>query len=545
MCGIFGTSPFSEPELAKAQHALHTLEHRGPDQWNDWHNQNVYLGHRRLSILDLSEQGRQPMVSEDGEVAIIVNGEIYNYLQLRQQLEPKYKFRSNSDSEVVLHGYREWGITELLRRLDGMYAFAIYDGARKSVVLARDRVGIKPLYYYLHQGRLVWASELKAIVDFVGKDNLTTDYTAIYDFLTYLYVPTPKTMYQNTFKLPAAHYAVFDIQSGAIELNQYWQLDVKVQANIDKDAAANLLQTHIKRAVKEQLMSDVPLGFFVSGGLDSSVVVAAATASTNPKTFAIGFNEATHDERGFAQTVADHFQTEHYDQVLTLAETQTGFANLRTWYDEPFGDTSAFPTAMVSKFTRENCTVALSGDGGDELFGGYTRYAEFQETGNIDQDLALFAQTMAALPPELKQKYATAWGIPAHYDDYWYFRKHYRPELPLRTRLQYLDFHTYLPDDILTKVDRASMRVALEVRVPLLDTQLIEFAFSLPEELRYYQGELKGLLKYAYRHLLPPEILQRNKKGFSIPTGQWKSELFPGIKYVQQAIITNLYPELT
>jgi asparagine synthase (glutamine-hydrolysing) len=554
MCGIFGVAGFSSDQLENARTALHTLQHRGPDQWNEFYDENAYLGHRRLSILDLSENGRQPMVSESGDVIVTVNGEIYNFQTLREELSAQYRFRSNSDSEVVLHGYTAWGIQGLLERIEGMYALVIYDRHRKRVLMARDRVGIKPLYYARTGSGLVWASELKAVASYCP--SLTVDNTALYDFLTYQYIPAPKTMYRDCFKLEPAHYAEWDLSSKTLTIERYWQLRISEQT-VEKNDAKNHVAALINQSVDEQMVSDVPVGFFLSGGIDSSVVVASASQrNQNIHTFSIGFTDKSHDETAFAAQVASRFNTQHNQKTLSGDSIQAMFTNIRLWYDEPFADLSCFPSFLVSQFARQHVTVALTGDGGDEVFGGYKWYSRFKILNTLSlrrvkflrkplvwiasrlpgpfkkfteflflDPLELFARLKGAMSSTEKKTFREKWNIPADYDDYWYFRKYYRTELPVMTRLQYLDFNTYLPDDILTKVDRVSMAVALECRVPLLATRVVEYAFSLPESVRFQKYGLKGVLKAAFENSLPSTILRRSKRGFSIPTRVWNREV--------------------
>lgn len=577
MCGLIGCTRVASCEPARLRLALDTLSHRGPDQWGEWRDDKVYMGHRRLSILDLSERGRQPMADPDGRVVVAVNGEIYNFQRLRRELEPQYAFASRSDSEVVLHGYKEWDIEGLLERIDGMYAFCAYDAEKQRIYLARDRAGIKPLYYALIGGVFAWASELKALREFFGRDRLETDATALYDFLTYLYVPAPKSLYRNVFKLEPGHYACFDLASGRLDVKPYWHLDATVREWTEAEAGDELVRL-VDESVKEQLVSDVPVGVFLSGGLDSSIVAESANRfSSHIKTFTMQVDEPGHDESPFARRLADHIGTEHHVRVCKAEDAYEWIGRIQDWYDEPFGDMSAIPTHLVSRFSRERIVVALSGDGGDELFGGYRWYAAMLEHSRqrmggwhgarrwtarskrwfgrslmgrairrlefdyVLNDLEYYVRLMGGLLPEDKRTYARQWKIDPGYDDYWHFRKYWRPELPLRTRLQFLDFHTYLPDDILTKVDRASMQVALEVRVPLLSRKLIEFAFSLPESVRYADGLLKGLVKKAYRGKLPPEILYKPKQGFSLPLKAW--DLADGSKAsIQEQIVQNYIP---
>jgi asparagine synthase (glutamine-hydrolysing) len=576
MCGLFGYVHCGGVPPTTGAAALRALAHRGPDQQGEWTDARVYMGHRRLSIIDLSDRARQPFVSEDGAVVVTVNGEIYNFQQLRSELSARHCFRTKSDSEVVLHGYVEWGIRGLLDRLEGMYAFCIHDLRANRLFLARDRVGIKPLYYSVRAKCIAWASELKALEIFLGAAQLEADVTAIYDFLTYLYVPSPKTLYKDVFKLEPAHYLEVDVTDGSVSGRRYWQLGT-VQVADCIDVAAERLRSMIGAAVRAQLCSDVPVGFFLSGGVDSSVVVCeAATAGAPVHTYCIGFDDPHHDETQFAQRVASRFHTQHDTRILERSQIGPMFANLKAWFDEPFADTSAFPTYLVSKFARETCKVVLTGDGGDEVFGGYTWYTRFSrhmdaralaprrllpavsrirtrfrhslagrvanrlELGMLNE-LELHARLLGGLLKDEKRRYRHELGIAADYDDFWHFRRYYKPELPTITRLQYLDFHTYLPDDILTKVDRVSMAVSLEARVPLLATEVVEYAFSLPESIRFYGGKSKGVLKHAYRDLLPAETIERDKRGFSIPARSYVREVVAPGSTKQEAILDKLY----
>lgn len=558
MCGIFGFTKFKNEELKKARESLHTLRHRGPDQWNDYFDQDIYIGHQRLSILDLSEHGKQPMISPDEKVIITVNGEIYNFLELKKELESKYTFKSTSDSEVVLYGYIEWGIDKLLEKIDGMYAISIYDRKREKLFLARDRAGIKPLYYGAVNGQIAWASELKAIQKLYENENiLVYDYTALYDFLTYLYIPTPKSMYKNVYKLEPAHYLKIDVRLNNFEKIQYWQLEIN-QCNDDIETAKKKIYDLVKKSVGEQMVADVPVGFFLSGGMDSSSVVALASQNQGDiNTFSIGFTDRSHDETHFADMVADMYGIKHNKKILDENTTRDMFHKIKDWYDEPFGDTSCFPVYLVSEFSKKYSTVVLTGDGGDELFGGYNWYKKFENSqkyslpylrflrvftnslkkqkkmlGKIARrieaqflldEFEMYTRLMGGMLKDEKENYRKLWNIDADYDVYWYFRKYYKKELDLYTRLQYLDFHTYLHDDIFTKVDRASMAVSLECRVPFMKKEIIEYAFSLQKEVRIYQDELKGVMKEAFREILPIEIINRGKKGFSIPLRYWKT----------------------
>lgn len=550
MCGIFGHTHPSQVDINHSREALNLMEHRGPDQWDDWKNQEIYLGHRRLSILDLSENGKQPMLDAATGVVITVNGEIYNFQSIKKSLKGKYPFKSTSDSEVLLYAYIEWGLEVLLDKIDGMYAITIYDPRIKKCFLVRDRSGIKPLFYAHFNGVTGWASELKSLSKLFEKE-LTIDTTAVYDFLTYLYIPCPKTLYNNIFKLKPAHYLEIDLATQQVATHKYWELSVD-ERSISLEEAKTQFLTLFEKSIQEQLISDVPIGFFLSGGIDSSTVVAAAANYTkNINTYTIGFSDKGKDETAYSQIVSKLFDTNHTVEIFD--EDYSDLINqIFNWYDEPYGDTSAMPTYLVSALAKKHSTVVLTGDGGDELFGGYTRYFYFKNTQSkpkikskrlkrlikqlsksnnrlvksiayrlknnfVLDDLELYTQMLGGMLTEEKTKYRKALNIPADYDDYWYYRKYYKENLPVLTRLQYLDFHTYLHDDILTKVDRASMQVSLECRVPYLSKDIIEFAFSLPENIRYAENHLKGILKKTFEPKLPDEILYRKKAGFSVP----------------------------
>ncbi|MES2679800.1 MAG: asparagine synthase (glutamine-hydrolyzing) [Bacteroidota bacterium] len=554
MCGIFGHIDNKGPDTALCHASLNTLTHRGPDQMGEYFDEHIFLGHRRLSILDLSENGRQPM--DSGQTVISINGEIYNYQALKKELQTKYTFKSHSDSEVVLFGYEEWGLETLLNKIDGMYAIVIYDKLKQVVHLAKDRYGIKPLYYTNRNNTFSWASELKAIVMHAGEEHLDIDYTAVYDYLTYLYIPTPKTLYKDIFKLPPAHVLSYDIASGIHKIKKYWDLPVS-ENKITEQEAAEKVTALISNSVKEQLISDVPVGFFLSGGIDSSIVVSAASEfKKDAHTYSIGFEEPSQNETQYAKIVADLFKTHHHIKLLKRSDASKMIQRMKIWYDEPYADTSALPSYQVSALAKEKSTVVLTGDGGDELFGGYDWYTRFNKYKNqrlpllsflkgplttirnrysdsfagrvadqlenrVCNDLELYAKLLGGLLKHEKTKYRKQWGIPDDYNDYWYFEKFYKPDLGPMKKLQYLDFHTYLHDDIFTKVDRVSMAASLECRVPFMKKELVEFAFSLPEDILYAGGNLKGLLKIAYKNILPHEILSRKKRGFNIPLKQW------------------------
>ena len=554
MCGLVGgTNPQWDYESA-----IESLRHRGPDSRRVVRLRDLTLGFARLSIIDVHPRANQPMTTQDESVWIVFNGEIYGYRALRKQLiKLGQTFRTQSDTEVVLNAYLQWG-DDFIDRIDGMFAIAVYDLRQGRLQLFRDRVGIKPLYYYWDGRNFAFASELKAIEELCRSCHLEIDNTALFDFLTYRYIPTPKTLYRNVFKLPAANVLTFNIQSRCISrLSSYWEVPSPMQSSgavSIEDASAEQKQL-LASSVREQLHADVPVGLFLSGGIDSSALVAtAAQQQSQVRTFTVGFDDPERSETDFARQVADRYRTDHHEGRFARGELDRLIPKLRNWYDEPFADTSAFPTWYLCRMASRSVKVAISGDGGDELFGGYDWYRRYHSLLNrfgwmqcrgtarwfekqhacmqrrgpvrrffsiakkaVADKFALYVTALNGMTRGQKWKYESELGIDRDYDDYWHFRQHWRSDLPLLTRLQYLDFHTFLPDAILTKVDRVSMANSLEVRVPFLSRELIEFAFRLPEHVRCYGGQPKGLLKYAYRDALPATVLQRKKQGFSTP----------------------------
>ncbi len=551
MCGLIG----GNNPCWRYDAAVRSLRHRGPDAEQILNVGLITLGFTRLAVVDTSHAADQPMSSPDERVCLVFNGEIYGYRELRSQLQLLgHHFRTHCDTEVVLNAYLQWG-PEFVDRVDGMFAIAIYDRRCDQVLLYRDRAGIKPLYYLWDGTNFGFASELKAIEGLSDDLSLHIDNTALYDFLTYGYIPAPKSLYQNVFKLPPATCLVFDVgKQSLIRQYRYWELPTKLRPAAEiADVVAELTDL-MQQTISEQLVADVPVGCFLSGGIDSSIVAAtAADYADSLQTYSVGFDVAEYSETHFAREVAERLETDHREVTFRQVDVDEQLSQLKSLYDEPFADTSAFPTHHLSGFARKSVTVALSGDGGDELFGGYKWYRRFVRLMRMGatrlpgpskwldrthaalpigtlrrkvvgaaamattDPLSLYVRLMGGMTAGRKQAYARLLEIDDDYDDCWHYRQHWRADLPVLTRLQYLDFHTYLPDDILTKVDRASMAASLEVRVPFLSRRLIEFAFSLPESVRYDGKRLKGILKHAYQKRLPSAILSRPKKGFSTP----------------------------
>ena len=564
MCGIVGVlSKHQIRDRIPLERMRDALTHRGPDNAGIWWSQDgvVGLGHRRLSVIDLSPLGHQPMSEENSCLHIVFNGEIYNYLDLKNELISKgYQFKSRSDTEVLLKAYREWG-ESFLKRLNGMFAIAIYDEKRQTLLLARDRAGEKPLFYGIYNDRFVFASELKAIMadpEFERRLNkLSLEY-----YLTFSYVPRDLCILEKIHKLPPAHFLIFDLATFAIRVRPFWALPAQTEVNQKADEELEEdLEFLINDSVRRQLVSDVPVGIMLSGGVDSSVVTALVTriSPTRIRTFTVGFpGFGVFDERSYARTVAGFFGTDHTELIAEPATVDL-LPELAAQYDEPMCDSSMIPTYLVSRLVRKHCTVALTGDGGDELFGGYTSYqwALRQERLKarilpkpLCNVLAWMAQNGLPIGFRGRNYVMGLAGGPAealthnslNFDRNfrlklcpWLQKKefktspieHYKISLydisrHLPGSAMALDFLTYLPEDLLVKMDRASMLASLEVRAPLLDYRIIEFAFSsVPDRLRATLEERKILMRRLARKLLPPELDLRRKRGFSIPLRAW------------------------
>ena len=565
MCGITGIFDVGHRMVVSIdllRQMTAALTHRGPDSEGFYIDGPVGLGHRRLSIIDIAG-GQQPIISDDKRHVIVYNGEIYNFVSLREQLQQAgHRFATQSDTEVILHAYEQYG-SHCVQHLRGMFAFAIWDASKKQLFLARDRVGIKPLYYYWDGRRVLFASELKAILQAPNVER-TIDPYALDDYLTYLYIPAPKTIFKRIRKLQPGH--TLTISTSGLYERQYWDLVFEPKEDLcEAEYAAGLAQK-LQEAVSIRLMSEVPLGAFLSGGVDSSAIVGLMSGLLEQpvNTASIGFNEARHDELPYARIAAQHFKTTAYEKTVTPNAAK--ILDTLTWhFDEPFADSSMVPTYYVSQAARERVTVCLSGDGGDENFAGYRRYRFdvfenrirrispeflrrplFNALGQLypkaDWLPRMFrAKTLLsnlACSPERGYHNSMRWFTPAmtqdlysdalkndlgDYDPFSAMRIHFdRSEgLDPLSRIQYVDIKTYLADDILTKVDRASMAHSLEVRVPLLDHHVMEYAAQIPACYKLRGGEGKFVLKQAVQHLVPPEILHRPKMGFSIPLALW------------------------
>ncbi len=566
MCGICGVTYFDrernvlEPEVKSM---CDVIRHRGPDD-EGWITKGNYgIGMRRLSIIDLFT-GRQPISNEDGSIWIVFNGEIYNHVELRDELIKKgHKFQTKCDTEAIVHAYEEYG-EECPKKLNGMFGFAILDLRKRILFLARDRLGIKPLYYYHDSRKFAFGSELKSILQ-VPNIPREVDLRALDLFLTFEYIPSPYSIFQGIRKLPPGH--SLTLKDGRINIKEYWDLNFDEKEVPEGELCEQLLEL-FQDAVKIRLMSDVPLGAFLSGGIDSSAIVAMMSRVMDRpvKTFSIGFKEDTYNESHYAQQIANHFNTEHHVEIiepnaLELTEKLVGFL------DEPFGDFSIFPTYLVSKMARKHVTVSLSGDGGDELFAGYDTYIANKAGRAYERLPGLLRSAMHPIlnriPPTEKKKglinrakrFVEGMELPADLEhtrwmiflqeaeknklysndvqdmlngsDSFEFIRNYFNRVntsdPLNRQL-YVDIKSYLVDDILVKVDRMSMATSLETRVPFLDHRFVEFSATIPSRLKLQGKNTKYLLKKAMGGILPPQILNRGKEGFSIPIKNWLKE---------------------
>ncbi|GFO66560.1 amidotransferase 1, exosortase A system-associated [Geomonas limicola] len=569
MCGIAGFTVSCVPQGDQAllQRMGEAIRHRGPDACGEFLDHRVGLSHRRLSILDLSPLGVQPMHSLDGRYVIIFNGEIYNFLELRAELEGEgVQFRSRTDTEVILALYARDGVA-CLHRLNGMFAIALYDRQSGELLLARDRIGKKPLYYY-HGGadRIAFASELKSLLELPGFDRCVEP-SALVDYLKYLYIPAPKTIYRNVHKLPPAHYLLLAPGREPV-LREYWDVDFSGGTGSLADAEEELLEL-LGRCTACRMIADVPLGAFLSGGVDSSAVVALmARASAEPvKTCSIGFTDRRHDETPYAREVARLFKTQHNE--YRVEEDIAGTTQLLPhFFDEPFADSSALPTYHVSRLARRAVTVALAGDGGDENFAGYHKYAlelkedlvrrkvprpllgmlhslvvgarsgvlrrarTLTESALLEPALGFYRTNTFVDDGLLSQLLAEPVRREvAGYDPAQHTRRHWNKVAGADhvTAMLYTDLKSYLPGDILVKVDRMSMAHSLEVRAPFLDYRIVEFAARLPSRWKISPaGEKKLVLRNSFQRLLPHEVLNRPKQGFTVPLDDWfRNELRP------------------
>lgn len=561
MCGIAGATRnllgTNHPNTLNRMNDV--MLHRGPDMGEVYYDDGIGLCHRRLSIIDLSEDGRQPMHSSDKRYTIVFNGEIYNFQELRKELQGKgHHFRTRTDTEVLLYAYIEYGPASL-EKINGMFAYAIWDNKEKKLFAARDRIGKKPFYYFSHDGQFAFASEIKSLLE-IKAIQPEIDTTALVDYLKYLFIPHPKSIYKNIFKLPPGHYLLYS--NGNLQIKEYWDIDFSQPSrHSEKELEEELLQI-IEESVQSRLLSDVPLGAFLSGGIDSSGIVALMSqASSSPvTTCTIGFQDKALNEAEYAKEFAHSLQADHHEHYVQDEPAQ--IVKKLVWhFDEPFADSSMVPTYYVSKMARKNVTVALSGDGGDENFAGYAKYSidqfenkvrdytpsfllqffssvsglfpgsttckkinSLSSSALLTPDQGFFItnsfitdqQLQKLLSPEIK-KQVHSYNSADHITNY--YKKANGPDH--LSKILYTDLKLLLPGDFLVKVDRMSMANSLEVRSPLLDYKLIELAATIPSSMKLRGNQKKYILKKSFSKILPEAILTRKKHGFESPISRW------------------------
>jgi asparagine synthase (glutamine-hydrolysing) len=554
MCGICGVFYKDNQKVDKAflKSMNDKIKHRGPDDYGYYTDNSIGLGHRRLSIIDLSKKGKQPMTNEDGTVWITFNGEIYNYKTIKEELEKrKLKFKSNTDTEVIIHGYEEWG-EKIVSMIDGMFAFAIWDSNKKTMFIARDRFGKKPLYYYNDKKKFLFASEIKSIIS-DEEIKREVDQQALSDFLGLGYVPPPATMFKAVKKLPQSHHMTLNKEGMKVE--RYYGIKIKNKVKGDRKIVTKLFRD----AIEKRLMSDVPLGAFLSGGVDSSAIVAMMSMINKEpvKTFSVGFNHPT-DELKYANMIAKKFNTEH-KEIIVNYDTLKILPKVVWHLDEPLADPAVLPTYIMSKETKRYISVVLCGEGGDEVFLGYKRYKQMMLLRNIRKIplpgnrkmLPAIARSMGSMINHENRKYldfsseilpiinddVKVYGKLHHFAfegeekkaimkygnkidftrEYKLIKQNFEGKKTIFDKMTAFDFNVWLTDDILMKVDKTTMASALEARAPFLDTRLVEYAVNLMPESRME----KRIFKETLKGTIPETILQRKKHGFNVPVASW------------------------
>lgn len=564
MCGICGVISFDDKPIDRIilENMTNTLIHRGPDDFGIYINGKVGLGHRRLSIIDITSAGHQPMTNEDKSIWLTYNGEIYNFTELKKYLIKKgHIFKSHTDTEMVIHSYEEWG-ENCIEKFNGMFAFGLYDFAQKKLFLARDRFGKKPLYYYSSSNFFIFASEIKAIIAHPAVTK-RINIKALYKYFLFEYIPEPDSIFENIYKLDAGTFLI--LKDGTAEIKKYWDIKFNTQNIREEEACENIIAL-LKKSIKLRLISDVPLGIFLSGGIDSSAITTLLSEmmpAGKIKTFSIGFEDESFDESNYARRMADYLGVEHYEEKLDPYMMINILPEIIEKLDEPFADNSIIPTYLLSKFTRNYVTVALGGDGGDELFAGYDTFLanyylrNFRvpkiivkslssvvkkifpvSENNISPDF-IIKKTLDGLSynPEIREQvWLGAFSMEAQKDLF----LNYDKEIDVLSPIKKLNFDNltliqkiilsyiklYLLGDILTKVDRASMMCSLEVRAPFLDYEFAEYVNNLKDDFKIRHGMRKYILKKAMKSKMPDEIINRKKKGFGIPLTRWlKKEL--------------------
>ena len=571
MCGITGFFHQNNTELPlSALNAMRdTLAHRGPDAKGSTLIGNCGLAHRRLSIIDLTSEANQPMQTENSNFTLVFNGEVYNYKEIKKTLlEKGVDFKTNSDTEVVLKAYQFWG-SNCLDKFNGFFAFAIYDNQKNELFLARDRIGIKPLFYYYYSGNFAFASELKAIYKYPGYQKVINK-KALSEVINFHSITGPNSIFENTFSLPPGHY--LKIPKGELSISEYWTVPKPSNNNLSFKENVNKSLQMIKKSVNDRQIADVPLGAFLSGGIDSSLVVALITQQNKKlDTFSIGFESKEFNEAPFAKEVALYLGTNHHEEIITTEKAKNIVTRIPDYFDEPFADPSSISTFFVSELASKNVKVALSGDGGDELFWGYNRYELAIKLSTYLKKVPNFLKPLLAysikyLPIASHKRLLQFLNLTISKRDLRYFalwsftnfteitikrmletdKESYKSFLLLSEKYNYkkleilpiLDIKNFLPNDILTKVDRTSMANSLEVRVPLLDHEIVEFSTTIPIEHKRNNNVSKSILKEILNGLIPSKLVNRPKKGFEIPVREW---LLGDLNYLIQDNLNSTY----
>ncbi|MBP2029965.1 asparagine synthase (glutamine-hydrolyzing) [Methanohalophilus levihalophilus] len=538
MCGIAGVYGLSDQHLLRKM--CDVIEHRGPDDAGYYVDEQISIGMRRLSIIDLSG-GHQPVFNEDGSIVVVFNGEIYNFRELREDLEKRgHIFSTNSDTETIVHAYEEYG-NDCLNKFNGMFAIALWDTEKKELFLARDRLGIKPLYYSLFEDKLIFGSEIKSLIEYGLKPEIKEE--ALSEYFTFRYVPAPLTMFRGIFKLKPGHF--IKIGANGFHANSYWNLDFTTSEGSEGYFKDKILEI-LKESVRKRLVADVPIGSFLSGGLDSSIITSFASELSNEpiKTFSVGFYGSDYDETPYSRRIAEHFGTDHTEEWVDIENTSV-LPKLIYHLDEPLADPAILPTYLISETARKKVKVILSGEGGDEAFAGYGRYQSELKAHNFSKYLPRVLKNSAfrlgSIIEESKiKKYALYAGSRNGQKNSYYYRLklrdngHLNPNilqiddtnLPLDLFYEYdnylksmlkFDINYWLPDDLLMKVDKMTMATSLEARVPFLDHNLLELTSTIPPNLMLN----KHLLKLCANDLLPKEVMERKKHGFDVPIREW------------------------
>lgn len=540
MCGIFGTYGFSDKALMQKMDRV--IVHRGPDDHGLFIDDDIALGSRRLSIIDL-KSGRQPIHNEDRTVWLVYNGETYNFRQLRAELEKKHRFGTASDTEVLVHAYEEYGL-DFPSKLNGMFSFALWDTKKKMLILGRDRMGIKPLYYYVEGGRLIFGSEIKSILQHPLKREV--DASALYKFLVLKYVPGEATMFRGIRKLPPGHLLI--CSASGFEVRKYWDVTIKPR-DISIDACKEEFRNLMEDSVRGMMISDVPLGAFLSGGLDSSIIVGLMSRlGGKVKTFSVGFDVPEYDELKYARMVSEHFGTESSEMVLDPEKFVKILPRIAWHFDEPNSDPAAIPTLYISELAGKKVKVVLTGEGADELFGGYAKYVSQRRERLSGYYVRMPGGVRGVVKGVLPEKYASYLRAAEKTK-----RTYLTPNVSYSERLQahaprkglaeemnavfdshvkqhgrllemsYIDIKTWLPEEILMKTDKMTMAASIEARVPYLDHNVVNFSFSIPSRLKIQGDVHKRIMREAFRDMLPKEIADRGKWGFNVPLGSWQA----------------------